>query len=142
MIINAKSPVVKLMHELNTHTIYDELSKLDYEEVDQVFVREKMNVEDVAVMRKETLRYLSLCAVSDKPLGPSTLVDQYWHQLILHTHLYAETARVCGKFIHHKPNDRSPEKQAEDAKAFWNTIQAYDDTFGEPDHKVWGIERR
>lgn len=130
------------MPEEKVHAIYDQLSKLDYAEVDQVFVREKMNVDDIAAMRKETLRCLSLCAVSDKPLGPSTLVDQYWHQLILHTHLYPETARVCGKFIHHKPNDRSIEKQEEDAKAFWNTIQAYDHTFGEPNHKVWGIERR
>lgn len=130
------------MATTTAHAIYQRLSKLDYSKVDHAFHQQKIKPLTIAAMRKETLRFLSLCATSDKPLGPSTLVDKYWHQLILNTHLYAKAAKACGKFVHHEPNDGSKMEQEEDAKAFWETIKAYDETFGEPDITIWKVKRR
>lgn len=38
------------------------------------------------------------------PYAPSPLVDEGWHELVLHTEIYfGLSERICGEYIHHKP---------------------------------------
>lgn len=50
--------------------------------------------------------YLAACAVASEPLGPSQIVDEFWHAFIVRTVPYAEFCQqIAGRFIHHKPED-------------------------------------
>ena len=52
----------------------------------------------------QMVAYLHACAVSERPLSPSPLVDDFWHKFLLRTAAYQE---YCldrfGKMVHHQP---------------------------------------
>jgi hypothetical protein len=94
-------------------------------------------LDDVAPRRalREVLRFLALCAASDRPLTPSRAVDDAWHELVLCTRTYA---RLCdthfGRFLHHEPSDDDPRH----ARQFADTLGRYHLRFGVPDPRLWG----
>ena len=50
------------------------------------------------------LAFLAVCDYADRPLGPSPLVDDFWHTFLLHTKAYAEFCEQrFGRFLHHQP---------------------------------------
>ncbi|GAB6898183.1 glycine-rich domain-containing protein [Kineosporia succinea] len=54
----------------------------------------------------QALGFLGTCAVTDRAIGPSDLVDIGWHTFILYTREYqAFCDQVAGRFIHHVPDD-------------------------------------
>lgn len=75
-------------------------------------------------------------------MAPSFLVDEFWHEFILNTKLYFKCAKICGKYIHHVPNDGSKSARSKDMGSFWSGLTFYIHTFGEPDFKVWGIQEK
>lgn len=122
--------------------IYKELNKLDFHIVDRKVKEIGYTNKQIKVMKKECLRFIALCATKKGPFAPSVILDDYWHNFILDTHLYFKAAKICGRYIHHQPNDGSMTAKAEDKGYFWNGIQAYYDTFGPPNMWVWGLEMR
>jgi hypothetical protein len=73
---------------------------------------------------EQTIAFLAACArYPDGHLSPSETVDAGWHAFVLHTADYAEFCqRIAGRFIHHRPNDRS--EAAPDQQAIGVTIAA------------------
>ncbi|MEV4501565.1 glycine-rich domain-containing protein [Streptomyces klenkii] len=52
----------------------------------------------------QLLAFLAAGAVSEQPLSPSPLVDDFWHAFILRTKAYADFCHdTFGKFVHHQP---------------------------------------
>lgn len=69
----------------------------DHADLDQELAERIMN---------EALGFLWLSAISIEPYGPSELVDKGWHAFLLYTYEYAAfCAAMCGRFIHHVPDD-------------------------------------
>lgn len=118
---------------------YSKLSKLDFKNVDRKFGEKYANY-DIDTVRDETLRFLSLAAGNYR-IAPPKIIDDYWHEFILHTKMYSEYCQtVFGRFIHHQPNDGSKKQRNIDHEIFWEALQRYEDTFGEPVLTLWGIE--
>ncbi|BCJ33741.1 hypothetical protein Athai_12440 [Actinocatenispora thailandica] len=56
----------------------------------------------------EALAFLRACAVTDRPLSPSLMVDIGWHTFILYTREYAAVCQqIAGRFLHHVPDDET-----------------------------------
>jgi hypothetical protein len=68
---------------------------------------------------------------------PSHLIDEVWHDHILHTRNYSEDCkRVFGQFIHHNPST------SEDGEDISETFDLYTRTFGsEPPTNIWTCEK-
>lgn len=72
----------------------------------------------------QMVAFLVACTRTDEPLGPSKLVDEFWHAFILRTEPYAEFGqRVAGYFIHHVPTDSEPDGDTSD-QALMRTFDA------------------
>lgn len=58
-------------------------------------------------IQKQALEFLAACGQNPGTgITPSLMVDLGWHNLILHTEVYAEFCQdLCGRFIHHHPYD-------------------------------------
>jgi len=74
-------------------------------------------------------RFLYLSTVSNKPIAPSEIIDEIWHNFILFTLDYGEfcTNRV-GNFIHHRPRRRDDPASTRNIKA--DTLALARDVFG------------
>ena len=72
--------------------------------------------------------FLAACAVTPEPLGPSMIVDEFWHAFIVRTVDYAEFCdRIAGRFIHHIPEDErehDPRLPGKDAAMRVRTLTA------------------
>jgi hypothetical protein len=80
----------------------------------------------------DLVKFLQLCAESDLPLAPSDIIDDLWHEFILHTRDYAEfCAVVLGTFVHHVP------LTAPDPSSYQRTLRLIGDGFGTPDERFW-----
>lgn len=66
--------------------------------------------DDIELTLTGALSYFKLCKENPKkniPM-PSVVVDEVWHEFILHTKNYAEFCeKYIGFFLHHTPNDES-----------------------------------
>lgn len=130
------------MKQNNPVQVYQELNKLDYHKA-YVRLEKEYPKKMVKRMQREGLRFLALCATQKKSMSPSKLPDEWWHAMILDTKQYAgPVTKICRKFIHHNPTDAKPKTNKELGKAFWDTIQAYENHFGEPDLELWGLEKK
>lgn len=58
-------------------------------------------------IQKQALEFLDACGRNPGvSLTPSVMVDLGWHNLILHTEVYAKFCQdLAGRFIHHHPYD-------------------------------------
>ena len=118
------------------------LRALDYHIVEHKLQQSGYLNPQIKSMKKECMRFLALCMTQPRPCSPSFLVDEFWHQCILHTALYAQITSIAGRFIHHHPSDGSAESAAQNRQSFWNTIDAYEAIWGTPNLSIWGIKRR
>ncbi|WP_329487997.1 hypothetical protein OG618_15500 [Kitasatospora sp. NBC_01246] len=66
---------------------------------------------------------------------PSNVVDEGWHALILHTHVYAELCEKLGGFVHHYPERPDPERH--DEAALVRTVALIEEAGYTPDHELW-----
>jgi hypothetical protein len=85
---------------------------------------------------EETKKFLTLCATNQGiNYSPSKVVDEMWHQFILHTRDYFEFCNHLGGFIHHQPaakrQPRSYEKTRRDLRKL----------FGGLNEKYWGDKK-
>ncbi|MBL4686458.1 MAG: hypothetical protein JKY37_17820 [Nannocystaceae bacterium] len=83
----------------------------------------------------EVLRFLELCAASEKSLTPSPRIDGAWHEFVLCTREYSEFCqRRFGRFVHHDPGGTVEGNR----RQFQRTLRAYAVRFGPPDPAYWG----
>ena len=66
-------------------------------------------IEDAArAALSEAITFLRVAAGTDQPISPSSVVDFWWHQLILDTEFYAGICQRLNKgFLHHRPTPMS-----------------------------------
>lgn len=116
---------------MNANKLYEKLNEMDFSTVDRRVERDKLGGNSIGAVRKETLKFLALCATDPEPNAPSKIVDEYWHAMILNTELYDRTSKVLGTKIHH--NQHVPKYR----KFFSKTIEKIETVFGEANHKIW-----
>jgi hypothetical protein len=101
-------------------------AKIDLKPIIQTLNRKESSID---VDTKITLykQWLSLKSVYDgEYLPPNELIDEVWHEHILHTEKYMEDCKIIfGKYLHHYPNlteDESEfsEQNANQIKLVWN----------------------
>lgn len=57
-------------------------------------------------IQNEAFGYLRMCALTSDAYGPSSLVDEGWHNAVLYTLEYdALSYALAGRFLHHVPTD-------------------------------------
>lgn len=118
-----------------THVAAERLRDMDFSGVNQRLIGKGHEEHDVDQLREQAIRFLSLAATTDINLVPSHQVDEYWHELILNTHLYEGIGNVLGRFIHHVPSENPDDPELR--IAYINTRAALQSVFGEVDHRYW-----
>lgn len=104
--------------------------------------RHSLASPDVALRERELKRYLVLRSKLPADTLPTPrVVDELWHEFILHTRDYSAFCETLGHgFIHHVPAEpgRAREKQAEDATRYAELLAYYEEVFREaPPADVW-----
>jgi hypothetical protein len=107
------------------------LRAMDWAPIDRRLVQRTGDAAYVAGLKEEALRFLAIAANGRGNYAPSQKVDEYWHEMVLHTPLYARLATRAGAFIHHRPSDR-PEQES-----YARTLEAYSAAFGRPSPRYW-----
>ncbi|MFD5886567.1 glycine-rich domain-containing protein [Streptomyces sp. NPDC060334] len=69
------------------------------------------------------------------PIAPTREVDEGWHALILHTHLYETLAGRLGRFVHHFPE--RPDTSRYDPDVMTRTIALIEQAGHTPDADLW-----
>lgn len=64
---------------MNATELYEKLNALDYSKVDRRVERDKLGGNSIGAVRKETLKFLALCASDETPNAPSKIVDDFEH---------------------------------------------------------------
>ena len=85
----------------------------------------------------EFKRYMSMIAMGQGAgMGPSRVLDMYWHQFMLDTREYKKfCSEIFGRFMDHVP---STSETKEDARASYvRSLETYRQMFGEPDPVMW-----
>jgi len=75
--------------------------------------KNKISLEDALEIEREVLKFLYLTDKKNKKYSClSVIVDEYWHELIMHTEIYYNYCQKhFGRMIHHFPEEYStPEK--------------------------------
>lgn len=74
---------------------------------------------DISIASRIVVEALKFTAAAAQfptvPITPSREVDEGWHALILHTHLYAALCHRLGRFVHHFPERPDPSRFDPDA---------------------------
>lgn len=68
-------------------------------------------------------------------ITPSTVVDEGWHALILHTDLYGRLCEQLGRFVHHWPE--RPDAGRYDAQALIRTVAVIEQAGHAVDGELW-----
>ncbi|MFE6816862.1 glycine-rich domain-containing protein [Streptomyces sp. NPDC057677] len=68
-------------------------------------------------------------------ISPTKEVDEGWHALILHTHLYATLCSRLGRTVHHYPE--RPEAARRDPNVITRTIALIEQAGYTPDTELW-----
>ncbi|TXS15537.1 hypothetical protein EAO70_16170 [Streptomyces sp. adm13(2018)] len=69
------------------------------------------------------------------PISPTKEVDEGWHALILHTHLYATLCSRLGRTVHHYPE--RPEAARRDPDVITRTVALIEQAGYTPDPELW-----
>ncbi len=63
-----------------------------------------MSAETADAGAGQMAAFLHACAISERPLSPSPLVDDFWHAFLMDTETYMTWCLATfGKMVHHKP---------------------------------------
>ncbi|GGT27000.1 hypothetical protein GCM10014713_20410 [Streptomyces purpureus] len=69
------------------------------------------------------------------PIAPTREVDEGWHALILHTHLYATLCSRLGRTVHHYPERPDPSRH--DPEVVTRTVALIEQAGYTPDAELW-----
>lgn len=88
----------------------------------------------------ETKRFLYLTHNCNHKVAPSSLVDEFWHAMILDTPLYKDYCdKSFGKFIEHVVDIPSNKRVEILNPVYENTLRSYREHFGEPNVDIWDL---
>jgi hypothetical protein len=84
----------------------------------------------------EALKFVSAAAqFPTVPITPTREVDEGWHALILHTHLYATLCSRLGRTVHHYPE--RPEQTRHNPDALTRTVALIEQAGYTVDRDLW-----
>jgi hypothetical protein len=95
----------------------------------------ELNADLIHQCANEYKKFLYLIQSNPKtPIVPSHLVDEIWHEHILHTKQYEKDClEIFGNFIHHEPSENM--EKGEDIEP---TLRLYENTFQvKPPEEIW-----
>jgi hypothetical protein len=103
--------------------------------VQRVAMRRQLSEDEARSAAGQLMIFLDLCATSDAPLAPSQIVDELWHEFILHTREYGRFCEtVLGRFVHHVPAVQP------DPVTYTRTLKRINEKYGPPDRRFWPRE--
>ncbi|KPI06197.1 hypothetical protein OV450_3834 [Actinobacteria bacterium OV450] len=84
----------------------------------------------------EALKFVSAASLFPTvSIAPTREVDEGWHALILHTHLYASLCSRLGRAVHHYPE--RPDRSRHDPDVLTRTIALIEQAGYTPDTELW-----
>ncbi|MGO4461359.1 hypothetical protein AB4039_29315 [Streptomyces sp. M-16] len=84
----------------------------------------------------EALKFVSTASLFPTVrIAPTREVDEGWHALILHTHLYATLCSRLGRTVHHYPERPDPSRHDDDVLT--RTIALIEQAGYTPDAELW-----
>lgn len=84
----------------------------------------------------EALKFVSAAALFPQVrISPTREVDEGWHALILHTHLYATLGSRLGRTVHHYPE--RPQASRHDPAVLTRTMTLIEQAGYIPDSELW-----
>jgi hypothetical protein len=91
-----------------------------------------VSAKEASAAWKELIKFLELCGSTHESLAPSEIIDQMWHEAILHTRDYGVLCRaVARRFVHHVPSDGT------DDAAYRRTLELLAENYGDVDMRFW-----
>lgn len=85
---------------------------------------------------REALKFMDAAAqFPTVKITPSTVVDEGWHALILHTNLYGRLCENLGRFVHHWPE--RPDSGRHDELALTRTVAVIEKAGHTVDSDLW-----
>lgn len=138
-------------HVLQNDALWKRLQKFspDNSDVDYPFSKKLEKEENwtEAFTRKaidEYKKFVYLCCILPNGASPSTVVDKVWHMHLTYTRNYWEEfcPAVLQKKLHHNPSEGGINEQVKHRKWFDETLNYYQEIFGqEPPKDIWSEER-
>ncbi len=97
-----------------------------------------LNIKKSTELFHEVLKFLFLVNKHEKTLTPSILVDNAWHEFILHTNSYHNfCSKYMNRFIHHTPDSN----KAKNMSQFRETLNLYFREFqSHPPPEFWEVD--
>ncbi|MFF2194533.1 hypothetical protein [Streptomyces sp. NPDC058157] len=84
----------------------------------------------------EALKFVAAAAqFPSVRIAPTREVDEGWHALILHTHLYASLTTRLGRMVHHFPERPDPSRH--DPDVLTRTVALIEQAGYTPDRELW-----
>ncbi|MGW0392467.1 glycine-rich domain-containing protein [Streptomyces sp. NPDC003042] len=84
----------------------------------------------------EALKFVTAASVFPTVrIAPTREVDEGWHALILHTHLYASLCSRLGRTVHHYPE--RPDQSRHDPDVLTRTVALIEQAGYTPDAELW-----
>ncbi|GAA2049620.1 hypothetical protein N0X72_18220 [Streptomyces carpaticus] len=84
----------------------------------------------------EALKFVEAAArFPNDNITPSNVVDEGWHALILHTHLYKKLCARLGRFVHHWPE--RPDTGRHDRHVLAHTVTIIERAGHSVDRELW-----
>jgi len=85
----------------------------------------------------EYRKFMYMAATSNFMVSPSPVIDDVWHQHLIHSQSYNEFCKLLGKRIEHIPSTRSDVDRHRFEQAKQKTHELYQSTFGEAPWDIW-----
>ncbi|MFE2041069.1 glycine-rich domain-containing protein [Streptomyces sp. NPDC059477] len=120
------------------HDVHALLTPAAFESVIATVVGNNPGMEEATARRivVETLKFVDTAAQFPTiKITPSTVVDEGWHALILHTNLYDRLCGRLGRFVHHWPE--RPDAARHDAHALTRTVATIEQAGHTVDGELW-----
>jgi hypothetical protein len=97
------------------------------------------SLEDARAAVDAYRRFCFLAVVSLRPVTPSEIVDEVWHQHLIYSRDYWTV--WCGEILqaplHHDPTPGGPEMQMTHRRQYAETLALHECFFGPPDAELW-----
>ncbi|WKD37621.1 hypothetical protein KO717_34190 [Streptomyces xanthophaeus] len=89
----------------------------------------------------EALKFVAAAALFPAVrIAPTVEVDEGWHALILHTHLYASLCSRLGRTVHHYPE--RPDRSRHTPDVLTRTVALIEQAGYTPDAELWVGSKR
>ncbi len=108
------------------------LQNLKEEELKEVVIRfakdKSITITEASKVRDNFFQFISLTKISNNPISPPMIVDEFWHKFLIFTRQYQNFCdKHFGHFIHHEPLSKELSKKnnfQETSKLLWDNFNA------------------